>query len=356
MYERIEVRNFRSISQLEVQGLSRINLIVGRNNSGKTSLLEALFLLGGGADARLPSTLGQLRGQTVDPRSIEAIWRPLFHQLRPDQKVVLRWHWQNEPCDRELEIGVLPPTQCLTTTLPPQSSNGVGAAPSLGAITGLTITFRSPSGSFQAETSVDAGSGQLQAASHHAEDCVLTTLMSARAFSSPLRDAQQFSLARRDKLDTSILEALQLIEPTVQRIEVLYEAGGPTLYVDTGLETLIPLAACGEGLGRLFSIAVELLTVRGGVLLIDEIDNGLHYSVLPGLWTLLGGACERFDVQLFATTHSEELLFSALNAFKEQPGTLGLYRIDKRAGKHSVAWYDAETQTAVREVPFEVRG
>jgi hypothetical protein len=359
MYTDLEIDNFRSIAHLQVRGLSRINLIVGRNNSGKTSLLEAIFLLGGGADARLPSILGQLRGQPVDPRSMDVVWRPLFHELRPDRKVILHGHWQNEPCVRMLEIGVTPVslTQSLTTTtMPPHGSNGVGTALPRGAIAGLTVTLHSPAGSFQADAFVDEGSGQVRATSHPAGSGVPTTLLSARAFSSPARDAQQFSQALREKLDTTILEAIRLIEPAIQRIEVLSEAGGPTVYVDSGLDSLIPLAVCGEGLTRLFSIAVEMLAVRGGVLLIDEIDNGLHHSVLPQLWGLVRQLCERHQVQVFATTHNEELLFSALAAFAAEPGELGLFRIDRRDGQHTAAAYDAEMREAVREHHFEVRG
>lgn len=359
MYTDLEIQNFRSISRLRVHGLSAINLIVGRNNSGKTSLLEAVFLLGGGADARLPSTLGQLRGQQVDPRSIDGIWRPLFFQLRPKQKVLLRGHWQNEPRVRELEISATmanSTSSVTTTTLSPFHPDGVGTAPSPDGIAGLTIEYRSPAGTSWAEVSVDAAAGQLRATSQAMGASVLTTLLSARAFSSIARDAQQFSLALRDKLDAKVLEAIQFIEPAIQRIEVLYESGGPTIYVDTGLESLVPLGVCGEGLGRVFSIAVELLAVRGGVLLIDEIDNGLHHSVLPRLWRFLGHLCQSQKVQILATTHNEELIFSALQAFADSSGELGLFRIDRRDGQHSVAAYDADMQEAVREHHFEVRG
>ena len=88
------------------------------------------------------------------------------------------------------------------------------------------------------------------------------------------------------KQERDVLEALRLIEPAVQRIEVLSEPGGPSLYLDLGLDALGPLAVCGEGIVRLFSIIVELIASRNGVLLIDEIDNGLHYTVMPKLWKL----------------------------------------------------------------------
>jgi hypothetical protein len=359
MYSELDVRNFRGISRLEVHGLSRINVIVGRNNSGKSSLLEAIFLLGGGADGRLPSTLGLLRGQPASPRTIDAVWRPLFYQLRLDQKIVLRGRWQNEPCVRWVEIGVTTAsatTSLTTTTMAPQSSNGVGTAPSHSTIAGLTIGFHVPSGNYQAEASIDACSGQMRATSQPAGTGVRTTLLSARAFSSLTHDAQQFSRVVRDKLDASVLEAIRLIEPNIQRIEVLYEADSPTIYVDTGLDRLIPLAACGEGMVRLFSIAVELVAVRGGVLLIDEIDNGLHHSIMQPLWILLGSLCTKHDVQVVATTHNDEMIRSSFAAFEDRLGDLGLFRIDHRGDEHVAVQYDEESIHAVMNVGFEVRG
>ena len=142
----------------------------------------------------------------------------------------------------------------------------------------------------------------------------------------------------------------------MQRIEVLSEITGPSIYLDVGLEVLVPLAVCGEGLVRLFSITVELAASRNGVLLIDEIDNGLHYSVMPRLWQLLGQLVEKHDVQIFATTHNDVILRTALEAFRGLPGVLGLFRIDKRGDRHVMVGYDDEAMAAVLDVHFEVRG
>jgi hypothetical protein len=207
---------------------------------------------------------------------------------------------------------------------------------------------------------LEGGRWQLQNVYHGpgtAFEVIPATFLSARTYPDPSRSASRFSQLIRSKQDREVLQAVQLIEPAVQRIEVLStEPEGPSVHLDLGLDTLIPLGVCGEGLVRLFAVTVELISARGGVLLIDELDNGLHHSVLPGLWALLASACQRYGVQLFATTHNEELLLSALGAFAVAPGELGLFRIDRRDGRHTVAAYDAEMQEAVREHHFEVRG
>ena len=188
------------------------------------------------------------------------------------------------------------------------------------------------------------------------EDHVITTLLSARFFPGQLEDLHLFSTLVKRKQEGDVLEALRLIEPALERIEVLSEPGGPSLYLDIGLDALVPLAVCGEGIVRLFSIIVELIASRNGVLLIDEIDNGLHYTVMPKLWELLGSLVEKHHVQVFATTHNDELMRSALEVFAGKEGVLGLFRIDRRGDRHVMVGYDDEAMEAVLETHFEVRG
>ena len=129
------------------------------------------------------------------------------------------------------------------------------------------------------------------------------------------------------------------------------------MYADVGLPSLAPLAVCGEGTVRLFSLVVEAAGSRGGVLLVDEIDGGLHHSVMDKFWATLREIADRHDVQIFATTHNEELVHSAIRAFeRDASGTLGLFRLDRRRGRHAVTSYNEAALRAVQGAGFEVRG
>jgi len=81
VYSKITITNFRGIESLEAAGLRRINLIVGRNNSGKTTFLESFFLLGGAPSPQLPIALGLLRGQLFRETYSDPVWRSLFRNL-----------------------------------------------------------------------------------------------------------------------------------------------------------------------------------------------------------------------------------------------------------------------------------
>ena len=90
--------------------------------------------------------------------------------------------------------------------------------------------------------------------------------------------------------------------------------------------------------------------------MIDEIDNGLHYTVMPKLWELLAALVKKHDVQLFATTHNDDMMRSALEAFAGKEGALGLFRIDKREDRHVMVSYSEDAMEGVLEEHFEVRG
>jgi putative AbiEii toxin of type IV toxin-antitoxin system len=358
MYSRISIKNFRGIESLEAEGLRRINLIVGRNNSGKTTFLESLFLLGGATSPLVPTTLGQLRGQRWGGSSPDPVWRPVFHNLDPRIPVEILGQQVGERQERKLRIEALEVSSFADSYEPSLGGEfGIAAATQDFDIGGLRLRYSGAPGNEVITNSIfDPKSGNIDAPSKDRDDFVRTTMLSARAYSSLARDAQQFSFLLKIKQEHDVLNGIHIIDRSVQRIEVVSEPSGPSIYLDVGLDALVPLAVGGEGLVRLFSIIVELTASRNGVLLIDEIDNGFHYSVMPSLWELLGELAEKHNVQLFGTTHNDDLMRSALEAFAEREGMLGLFRIDKRVDRHVMVAYSEEAMKGILEDNFEVRG
>jgi hypothetical protein len=358
MYQKFSIQNFRGITSLNVDGLRRLNLIVGTNNAGKTSFLEGVFLLGGATNPVFPTTLGQLRGQRLGKSYPDAVWRPLFINLDPKIPIVLKGQWNSEGAERRLEIDAL-----RVHTYGDHLEASAGGGGGIAAVTqdfligGLRLRYQDAGGhQFTSNAMFDPRAGNIDAPSQERQDFVRTTFLSARAYSSLIRDAQQFSFLVKIKQEQDVLEALRIVEPRIQRIEVISEQAGPAVYVDLGLPSLVPLAVCGEGFVRLFSIVVELTASRGGVLLIDEIDNGLHHSVMKPLWNLLAVLAIKHDVQIFGTTHNEDLIESALRAFEDDLSVVGLFRIDRIGLNHNAVSYNEPALHAITAEHFEVRG
>lgn len=206
------------------------------------------------------------------------------------------------------------------------------------------------------EVRIDPTSGRMFVNGSRRPDIITPVMLGVRSSPGPGQNARQLSTLLKAKQDGDIIEALRILEPSVRRVEVLVESHEPSIYLDLGGDSLVPLTVSGEGMVRLFSIILGLVSARSGVLLIDEIDNGLHYSVMPGFWKLMDTLTEKHQVQVFATTHNDEILRSALETFADAPGTLGLFRIDRREDRHVMVGYSDEAKEAVLEVPFEVRG
>ena len=166
MYSRISIRNFRGIESLDAEGFRRINLIVGRNNWGKTTFLESLFLLGGATNPLLPTTLGQLRGQRLGGTYPDPVWRSLFHNLDPKVPVEIRGRWADECSERTLGIEALQVTSYADAIEPSfGGEDGIAASTQDFVIGGLELRYKSA-----AETEIttraifDPKSGNIDAA------------------------------------------------------------------------------------------------------------------------------------------------------------------------------------------------
>ena len=105
------------------------------------------------------------------------------------------------------------------------------------------------------------------------------------------------------------------------------------IYAEIGLPRPVPMGFLGDGIGRLLSMALAFQNASNGMILIDEIENGLHHSALQGVWENLNRLSQRFNVQLFATTHSYECMVAARDAFKSmEQEDLHIHRLNRREG------------------------
>ena len=92
----------------------------------------------------------------------------------------------------------------------------------------------------------------------------------------------------------------------------------------------VPLRSFGDGLNRLFAIALSIVNARGGVLLVDEFENGLHYSVQLDAWRMMFRLAQELAVQVFATSHSQDVVNAFQEAAVESPEEGVLLRLTRR--------------------------
>ncbi len=168
-------------------------------------------------------------------------------------------------------------------------------------------------------------------------------------------NTRRFNDIQIRKQDGKILKILQRIEPGIHNLSV---GSDDILYCDVGFPELVPVNMVGEGINRLLSIILAIYEASNGVVLIDEVENGFHYSALEHLWEAIFMSAIEFDVQVFATTHSFENIkayrsaYDKLERFGEQ---MKLYRIEKGEDTLDLIDINHDMLQATLENDLEVR-
>lgn len=160
-----------------------------------------------------------------------------------------------------------------------------------------------------------------------------------------------------------VTEALQAIEPSIERIasvaseryKYTESRGGFVVRLANG-DQRIPIGSMGDGIWRMLGIALALVNARGGVLLIDEIDTGLHFMTLTDMWKMVWKTAKRLNVQVFATTHSSDCwtsLATIANADHPSEEGISIHRLEK--GKSTSVVFTERQIAIAAEREIEVR-
>lgn len=170
--------------------------------------------------------------------------------------------------------------------------------------------------------------------------------------------AQRYSGLRIHGRQQQFIDAMRAIEPSIERIEVLATGSAPMLYLTLAGSPPLPISVLGEGVNAVANYATAILEAANGTVLIDEIENGIHYSVLESLWRQIGRSVRETNSQVIASTHSAECVAAAYRALQDTPDMLRVLRL--KPGKQSpaaeaVADYDSEALEGAIEQNLEVR-
>lgn len=361
MYTSFTIENFRCFEKLTIAPLDRINLIAGKNNVGKTALLEALWLHHGYHNPELGLRLRAFRGLDRFKRD-EFLW-DLFLEFNSEKTITLSSRDQDDQV-RSLHITIREhPTsrvslrrehlvegngqESLTaerldqeTTSPVESEILLDYESSSGENHQAHAYIESNGIRFERPPGVQLPSG---------------IFLAARQRTSLEKLAERFGDLAIDKKETRITEVLSIIEPRLISLTVQQRGGSPVIYGDIGIERLIPLPLMGEGMGRLLSIVLAIPEAQGGILLIDEIENGLHYTVMEEIWKAISKLAREYNTQVFAATHSEECIRAAHRAFAKNQYDFALHRLERaQEGIQAVTLGQKNLEMAI-EMDAEVR-
>ena len=347
MLEELLIRNYRIFKELKIDKLSRINLVAGSNNTGKTSILEAIFLLAGAGNVQLMLNRNVVRTEPGSQALGDTVWKHFFSDLDISRPIQIKGTRSIiEQLDLEISAG-----GGQQTTELPKSFNDEISVTKLPEIRSLRFQYRGPKGR-QVKSSLFSEGTEVKIEQPTTEPLFGAVILTSRSANSQ-EDAMRLSKLRQQKRDHLLLEALQVIEPRLQSIEENSSSGAPMIWGDICLSELVPLAVMGEGMSRLARLVLGISAAPNGIVLIDEVENGIHHSVLPKVWRVIDAASRQLNTQIFATTHSRECIRAAYDSLAEDD--FRLHRLEASDEGNRCVTYDPETIAAALDFNLEVR-
>ncbi|MCU0288701.1 MAG: AAA family ATPase [Acidobacteria bacterium] len=356
MYKKIKIEAFRGIEQLELNDPKQFNLIVGENNSCKTTILESIFILTGPTNPYIPLTINAFRGFHL---TNDYSWSLIFNKLNTQLPINLSGELISPKEKRFLTIKPLKeaviPKQ---GEIPGRLVGDTNHTTALDRVNGLSFEYSIQKGNnknpleFNSDIRWTGKNFQRNFPENYKDSLRGIFINSNYAFSDNTRRYNDIQIKKQEK---QIIKILQKIEPGIHDLSV---GSDDILYCDVGFSELIPINMVGEGINRLLSIILAIYEASNGIVLIDEVENGFYYSALKFLWEAIFESAREFNVQIFAATHSLENIKaynSAYDKLSAKDDSLRLFRIEKEENRFNLISIDHEMLKTSLENDLEVR-
>ena len=351
MIKQVNLENFRGFNSIELSDLGKITIISGRNNSGKSSVLEGIFLA---LDYRAPDSFAILNSVRGLPglTSPAVLWEPLFFNLLKKNEISINLKFE----DRELKLKY-------------SWDDAFALSNDTSAVLNQFISSAQPTYSLK----FNFVYGDLSENGHfimgaqgifrnmEREQSPFTPLPVIQYFHSSRSNsnaliAELFGIAVRKNKKSQIIEILKIIDDSISDMAAVVSLDQSQLYANVRGQWL-PLRLAGDGFDRLLLIIASLIAYPDSILMIDEIDAGFHYSVYDKFWEAVMTVAKEQNCQLIATTHSYECLDSAVNTVKRvgMQDDFCYFRLGKNKGESVAYRYSADLLSSATDDNLEVR-
>ena len=369
MLDSLDIKNYRNLKELRINSLGKINLITGKNNTGKSTILEAIAIYATKGDLNLIYELLGERGEIFrqNARTLEVTKNPTESNVKTFSSLFTNRSIGFERRD-SISIGSIE-----TTLFGEEKSNEKSV--SLRFIKyvdeiqkdnqGITVTRRrtlleneaeKQLANFKVGIEIRVGSSlyilpldsderpyriNFRGLGSNESFQFIRTRNIDRAINGKLWD--NITLTEKEQY---VIDALKIIEPSTERVAFIEENSRERTAVIklSSTSNVLPLRSMGDGMNRILTIILALVNSDNGFLLIDEFENGLHYTVQEQLWNVIFNLAKKLNVQVFITTHSEDCISGFENVLNSPNNSLEgkLIRLDNVNG-------------SIRQVEFNAR-
>jgi hypothetical protein len=380
MLQSLKIEGFRGFQNFEMANLGRINLLVGKNNSGKTSILEAIQFLyvQNNLDIFLEtiSYRGEFSWSESNRTKVFEICH-LFpgHEIIPSKEIIIIGSRESHQESVTISVKSIPIQLSLFSDKNDDLNNDNIFDDEEWNKLLLSIRWS------QSQKPIEL---ELLANGTLARDSIRRMASLSRISHKigidnkiELRFLTPFSLTSSDMaalfdnivlspLEDLIIESLKIIEPKIERIASVGSGkyltsnnlgvrGGFLIKIKNH-DQPIPIGSLGDGFWRMLGLVLAMVNLENGILLVDEIDSGLHFTVMTDMWKVVWETAKKLNIQVFATTHSRDCWQSLAELITEEKITdneITIQRIDREKSQSVI--FDPEEIVIAAKSNLEVR-
>jgi hypothetical protein len=347
--QKIKIDGFRALKGISLEEVKNVNIIVGPNASGKTSLLEALYLVMGNSlenSVKLKRWRGVIEATPYIPIGTDFhLWEDLFFdKTRPAFSIEIN---DSTIGRRRLEV-TLSADQAIT--LPFEDGIKEDKLPT------LPISFVWYIGDQRYECPVEITKDGYKLG--RVPGFISSVFMATKG-GGPTENANRFSTLSKQNREHEVLDGMRTMYPYIEKLTVETEVGDSACVyaLVKGHEKKLPLPVVSEGINKYLSLLLAVSYAKGGVVLIDEMEGGFYYGTLERLWEGILAFATKFDTQIFVATHSMESLLALKPSIEKDVDRFALLRMNRneRTGVCGVDQISGKRVAAALEEGFEIR-
>lgn len=345
----IHIKNFRCFRDTKAKNFGHVNLFGGKNNSGKTALLEALLL------ANQPSIqiiLTLLRFRLIDfdymKKMPERAWDSFFFNGQKDLEI----SFFIERLDSDFSVlinrneSVEDFIDLIQSDSEENDENGdlINFAQRLNKKDAVKSVLNIKLNDIIIVSLVASQNAVLRKGIPSPSNQVFFIPAGLKLANESL--ATEFDSAKFNGIEDNLLRAFRLIDDSIEKVDT-FQRGSSAIYLKRVHQDFMPLTLFGDAMNKIADIILRIINNEHSIVLIDEIENGIHHTNHRSVWKLLFELSLEFKVQIFATTHSKEML----EAFKDVVGGKGYH---KEARYFELARHRVTNEIIVQKLSIDV--